>query len=139
MGKYLEYNVGVEKINDNNSIATRGDFELVLGIKPGDSTVGFNAAETLLSAFGACLITNINSLSKKMRLKIEDVMVKIKGVRIDDPPMIKKIEYEISINTREKRAHIEKLIGLSLKYGTVTNTLLKGTKISGKIKYNKEA
>ncbi len=138
MGNILKYSVKVERVDNNNSIATRGDFELVLGTKQGDSTVGFNAAETLLSAFGACLITNINSLSKKMRLKIEDVMIKIKGIRTDDPPMLKEINYEISISTNEERKHIEKLIALSLKYGTVTNTLLNGTHISGKLRLKKE-
>ena len=73
-----------------------------------------------------------------MRLKIEDVMIKIKGIRTDDPPMIKEINYEISISTDEERKHIEKLIALSLKYGTVTNTLLNGTHISGKLRLKKE-
>ncbi len=138
MGNILKYSVKVERVDNNNSIATRGNFEIVLGTKQGDSSVGFNAAETLLSAFGACLITNINSLSKKMRLKIEDVMIKIKGIRTDDPPMLKEINYEISISTNEERKHIEKLIALSLKYGTVTNTLLNGTHISGKLRLKKE-
>jgi len=133
MMKKQEYFVSVEKVNKNNSIATKGDFEIILGTKQGDTTAGFNAAETLLSAFGACLITNINSLSKKMRLEIEDVMININGIRINEPPMIKKINYEIKISTNEERKDIEKLISLSFKYGTVTNTLLKGTEISGKI------
>ena len=130
-----EYRVKVIRANDKKAVADSHGFSLEFSVKTGDSSNGFNATEALLSAFGTCLMTNINSLAGKMRININKMEIEVIGKRIDSPPSIAEIFFNIEIDCDAKKTRIEKLIDLSLQYGTVTNTLLSGTNIKiGKIK-----
>ncbi len=128
-----KYYVNIESLNDLKAKASREKIEYEFSAKMNDNTTSFNAAEVLLSAFGDCLLTNIHNISKRMHLNIEKIRIEIEGARLDDPPRISEISYTIYFKTEEKLDKLDQLVALSLKYGTVTNTL-KNVKIIGKIK-----
>ncbi len=114
----------VEIFKDNyKAIAQAHNTKYVMSAKSGDTSVGFNAAETLITALGVCLLTNINSLIPKMRLQIDDITLNLIGTREENPPRVSKIEIKLIIKTGESIAKLKKMVDLSLKYGTVTNTL----------------
>ena len=125
------YHVTVERQDEAHARALSHGHTLTLGVRRGDPTAGFNAAETLLAALGVCLITNINALADKMRLQVDGVRVEVEGDRRDEPPGIVRVRYRLVLDSPEPPDRLEKLHDLAFKWGTVTNTLLDGAAIRG--------
>jgi len=113
-------------------VQTRGHM-LHLGVRRGDPSVGFNAAETLMAALGACLMTNINSMAQKMRIPLRDVRIEIEAVRQDAPPAIIQISYRLHIDSPASADALQRLHKMATEWGTVYNTLLRGVPISGEL------
>ncbi len=128
-----KYTVTLRSIGRERVLAESHGFKIMLGAKSGDPSRGFNAAETLLAAFGTCLMTNLNSISRRMRLRIEEVEIQVEGTRVEEPPRISRINYVVRIKSPEPQEKLNKLLELCSKYGTVTNTLLLGVKASGSV------
>ena len=70
MNANLTYAVSVTLTDDAHAQAETPGYALTLNVKKGSGDAGFNAAETLLSALGACILTNMNAIGEKMRLDI---------------------------------------------------------------------
>ena len=75
------YRVVVERQDEAHALASSHGHMLTLGVRRGDATTGFNAAEALLASLGVCLITNVNALAEKMRLQVDGVRVEVEGGR----------------------------------------------------------
>jgi uncharacterized OsmC-like protein len=120
------YQVAVVQQDDAHGLAKARGHHLRLNIKKGDGAAGFNAAETLLAALGACLLTNVNSLSRKMRLRVNAARMDITAVRRDEPPGLTQIGYRLALDSPEPEVELRKLHDLCVKWGTVTNTLIHG-------------
>jgi uncharacterized OsmC-like protein len=133
MGNLRTYHVAVERQDEAHVRASSHGHTLTLGVRRGDPTAGFNAAETLLASLGACLITNVNALADKMRLQVNGVHVEIEGDRRDEPPCLVQIRYRLLLDSPEPPDKLEKLHELAVKWGTVTNTLLDGVAVWGKL------
>jgi len=123
----------VERQDGSHALASSHGHTLTLGVRRGDPTAGFNAAETLLASLGACLTTNVNALAEKMRLRVDGVRVEVEGNRRDEPPGIVQIRYRLILDSQEPDDKLEKLHDLAFKWGTVTNTLLDGVAIQGEL------
>ncbi len=104
---------------------TRGH-RLTLNIEKGVGEAGFNAAETLLAALGACILTNINAIGEKMHLQIDQARIEFEAGRRDEPPALTEIRYRLILESPEPREKLEELHELCVKWGTVTNTLVNG-------------
>lgn len=127
------YQVTVERQDEAHARASSHGHTLILGVRRGDPTAGFNAAETLLASLGVCLITNINALADKMHLRIDGVRVEIEGLRRDEPPALIQIRYRLVLDSPEAPEKLEKLHDVAFKWGTVTNTLLNGLAPQGEL------
>lgn len=75
------YHVEVRRQEEAHALASSHGHTISLGVRRGASSAGFNAAETLLAALGACLMTNVNALAAKMHLQLNDVRIEIEGDR----------------------------------------------------------
>ncbi len=122
----MSYAVTVTRQDERQAIAAARGHELKLNIKKGDGSAGFNAAETLLAALGACMLTNVNTIAAKMRLQLNDAQMRFTAVRQDEPPILTEIRYELVLDSPELPEKLEELYRLSVKWGTVTSTLMQG-------------
>ena len=113
-------------------IETRGH-SLTLNVKKGAGEAGFNAAETLLAALGACMLTNVNAISEKMRLKVESARIEFDADRRDEPPTLTEIRYKLILKSSEPSEKLQELADLCFKWGTVTNTLINGLTPQGSL------
>ncbi len=120
------YHVTAERLDENRARITARDHEVLLNIKKGSGEAGFNAAETLLAALGACLLTNVNAIGAKMRLRIDQARIEFDAVRSDVPPALTEIRYRLILTSPESPEKLQVLAELCLKWGTVTNTLIQG-------------
>ncbi len=128
------YRVTINRHGDFQGEAKAREHSLILSTKKGEARFGFNAAETLMAALGACLMTNLTSLSEKMRLHVDDIRIVIDAVRFDDPPGIVELSYVLTLESPEPEDKLRQLHELSVKWGTVTNTLLHGVEPKGVLK-----
>ncbi len=127
------YAVVVYRQDDSQAQAIARGHALSLNIKKGSGEAGFNAAETLLAALGACLLTNVNAIGAKMQLEIKSARIEFESIRQDDPPILTQIRYRLVLNSLEPREKLEELHDLCLKWGTVTNTIIKGLTPQGSL------
>ena len=96
------------------------------GRDEGGEDLGPTAPEVFLAALGACVMTNISRIGKKMRLDIENVSMEIKGVKEHNghPSSFMALDIEVSIEANGKdRDKFERLVELSEKNCTVSNTV----------------
>ncbi len=132
--KYQTYNVTIRREDEQHALAEAHGHSLQLGVHRGDPDAGFNAAETLLAALGACILTNVNTFAAKMRLQIDDVRIEFSSLRRNEPPGLVQIDYELILTSPEPQAKLQELHALSVKWGTVTNTLLDGVAPNGALR-----
>ena len=69
-----------------------------------------------------------------IHFQFEGVEVKLHGIRQDAPPMMVEVDYEIIVETTEDDRRLELLHTNVRKYGTISNTVAKATKLEGKIR-----
>ena len=122
----MNYQVNVTIQDESHALAETRGHRLPLNVKKGAGEAGFNAAETLLAALGACMLTNVNAISEKMRLKVEYARIEFDADRSDEPPELTEIRYRLILKSSEPREKLEELHSLCIKWGTVTNTIING-------------
>ena len=122
----MNYHVNVTIQDDSHALAETRGHRLSLNVKKGSGEAGFNAAETLLAALSACMLTNVNAISEKMHLKVESARIEFEADRRDEPPALTEIRYKLILKSSEPREKLKELYDLCVKWGTVTNTVING-------------
>lgn len=129
----MTYHVTAAIQDDSHAIAETRGHRLTLNVKKGAGEAGFNAAETLLAALGACILTNVNAIGKKMRLQVDSARIEFDATRRDEPPALTEIHYRLILVSPEPREKLEELHDLCVKWGTVTNTVINGLTPQGSL------
>ena len=129
----LNYHVNVTIQDDSHALAEARGHRLTLNVKKGAGEAGFNAAETLLAALGACMLTNVNAISEKMHLQINSARIEFDADRRDEPPALTEIRYKLILKSTEPSEKLQELADLCFKWGTVTNTLVNGLTPQGSL------
>lgn len=127
------YRVTVVRQGDDRALAEARGHQLLLNIKKGVGDTGFNAAETLLAALGACILTNVGAIGEKMRLRIDAARVEFEATRLDEPPALAEIRYRLILTSLEPPDKLAELHDLCVKWGTVTNTVIHGLTPQGEL------
>lgn len=79
-----------------------------------------------MAALGTCNLTNINALGRKMHLQIDAARIEFDATRQDEPPVLTEIRYQLVLKSPEPPEKLTELHNLSVKWGTVTNTVING-------------
>jgi len=130
----LTFDVRSERINHQISVSFCKDAKIDLDTNLAGNSSAFNPAELLLAALSACMIKGIERVAPILEFKFSGVEIKLQGIRQDVPPKMESIKYEIIIDTNEDDHRLELLHKNIKQYGTVYNTVLPGTDLSGKIR-----
>jgi uncharacterized OsmC-like protein len=113
----------VEAHGQKITLATRGD----------DPNLGITAPETVLAAFGACVISNINKLAGEAGLKIDNVSIEFQAKKRLAPLGFDDLRYTINIQSPEPKEKLQVLYKKATTNGTATNALLEGLKPAGEL------
>jgi len=127
------YQVTVTREDNSHALAEARGHMQVLNVKKGSGEAGFTAAETLLAALGACLLTNVNAIGDKMHLKIDEARIEFEAERRDEPPALTRISYRLILKSPEPPEKLAELHELCVKWGTVTNTVINGLTPQGEL------
>lgn len=130
----LEYNVVAHRIDGHGSEAATKQATLTLDTDMNGRPDAFNPAELLLASIAACMIKGIERVTPMINFQLRGVDVRLHGVRQDAPPLIVSVDYEIIVDTDEDDRRLELLHTNVWKYGTISNTVAKVTKLEGTIR-----
>jgi uncharacterized OsmC-like protein len=130
----LKYSVQARRVDDHGSVATTKEAEIVLDTDVKGRADAFNPAELLLAAVAACMIKGIERVTPLLQFQLRDVEVSLRAERQDSPPMITSIEYEIVIDSDESDHRLDLLHTNVRKFGTISNTVAKATKLEGTLR-----
>ncbi len=127
----LEYEITAKRIDTHGSIAQCKDAELVIDTDLKGRADAFNPAELLLAAVAACILKNMERIAPIIHFEYRAVSIRVHGERQDSPPKMSRIDYEIIVDSDESERKINLMHENIRKYGTVYNTVVPGTQLSG--------
>lgn len=130
----LEYRVTATRLDAHGSEANTKQARIVLDTDIAGRLDAFNPAELFLASIAACMIKGIERVAPMIHFQFDHVEVRLHGIRQDSPPMIKAIDYVIIVGTSEDDRRLELLRTNVRKYGTISNTVAKATKLEGTIR-----
>ncbi len=130
----LEYEVTATRTDAHGSVVRCKQAALVIDTDLSGRVDAFNPAELLLAAVSACILKNMERVAPIIDFHYRGVTIRVHGVRQDSPPKMQSIGYAIEIDTDENERKLELMHENIKKYGTVYNTLVPGTKLSGTLR-----
>ncbi len=129
----LEYHVKAHRIDAHGSESTAKNARITLDTSMSGRTDAYNPAELFLASIAACMLKGIERVAPMLSFQFRGVEVKLHGVRQDSPPMMIVINYELIVDTDEDDRRLELLHTNVRKYGTISNTVARATKLEGTI------
>ncbi len=132
----LEYRVSARRLDAHGSEAHTKEATLTLDTDMKGRPDAFNPAELFLASIAACMIKGIERVAPMIHFQFRGAEVKLHGMRQDAPPMMVSVDYEIIVDTDEDDRRLELLHTNIRKYGTISNTVAKATKLEGTIRRN---
>lgn len=127
----MQFDVVSVRLSAHASEARCKEATITLDTDMAGNPQAFNPAELLLAALSACMIKGIERVMPILRFELRGVEVRVHGVRQDVPPKMESIRYEIVVDTDEEDRRLALLHENVKKYGTVFNTVMPGTDLSG--------
>lgn len=97
-----------------------------------------NPAELFLGSFAACILKNVERFSGMMRFGYEKAEFTVHAERLENPPRMDHLTYELTIHTQDENLNSELLKKNIEKYGTIYNTVKQVCEISGTILVHKD-
>ncbi len=92
-----------------------------------------NPAELFLGSFAACMLKNVERFSDLMKFSYTKATLDVKAVRLENPPRMDSIEYQLNIYSSDKKLNVALLKKNLEKFGTIYNTVKLSCTISGSV------
>ena len=80
------------------------------------------------------MIKGIERVTPLLQFELRGVEVSLRAERQDSPPLIVSIDYEIVVDTDESDHRLDLLHTNVRKFGTISNTVAKATRLEGTIR-----
>ncbi len=129
-----EYQINAKSKPGGYGLARSGE-KLAIAIDTaaeGDAIVA-NPAELFLTAFAACILKNVERYSLKLKIPYAKAEIMVLGVRSDVPPVMVRVDYELTVYSDAPARKIELLHRNIQKFGTIYNTVSASCEVNGKI------
>ena len=130
----LEYSISARRIDGHAGEAICKNARISIDIDPAGNPDAFNPAELLLASVAACMLKGIERITPILKFRLEGVDIRVQGRRQDDPPKMISITYEIAVKSEETDQRLDLLHYNVRRYGTVFNTLIAATELSGTLR-----
>jgi uncharacterized OsmC-like protein len=90
-------------------------------------------ADLLVAAFAACVLKNVERMSRLQPFRYEGAEIEVVAEREERPPRIVRIRYRLVVTTEEPQRRVELLHHNIARQGTIYNTLAQVCDVEGKI------
>lgn len=134
----LQYHITAKVENDGKAEAEANQSQIKFDATSGRDKVLPNPAELLLTSLAACILKNVQRYSEILKIPYRSAKITVKGVRNDNPPFMKEINYMLEIDTDADERKIANWHKNIVKFGTITNTLMKACEVKGDMIKTKE-
>ncbi|GLR16532.1 OsmC family protein [Portibacter lacus] len=128
--KYSVHSTSVAKTKGKTSIK---ESEIVFGLTSDSADTLANPAEVFLSSLSACILKSLERFSSILKFEYLHADIAVNAVRLEKPPRMDKIYYDLTIYTNEAHLNVELLQKNIEKFGTIFNTVKTSCTISGQI------
>lgn len=129
----LEYTIQATVKSGGEAMAQANQSVVKFDATSGRDDVLPNPAELLLTSLSACILKNVQRYSEILDIPYRSAKITVNGVRNDNPPFMKEINYTLEIDTDADEHKINIWHKNIVKFGTITNTLMRACEVSGKI------
>lgn len=107
--------------------------EINFGTTDATSKLLPNPAELFLGAFASCILKNIERFSGILKFEYEKASIQVSAVRLEHPPRLDNIRYEVKIYSKDQNLKIALLKRNIEKFGTIYNTVKSSCEVTGEI------
>ncbi len=129
----MNYQIKASSVSNKDAIAYVKQSNINFGTTSASSEILPNPAELLLSSFAACILKNVERFSIMMKFSYINADIEVNGVRLENPPRMDKISYDLKIYSDDKKLNTALLQKNIEKHGTIYNTVKLSCSISGTI------
>ncbi|MDZ7778022.1 MAG: OsmC family protein [Bacteroidales bacterium] len=129
----LEYKIKAQVLPPGKAKAQANQSEIQFDATSGRDEVLPNPAELLLTSLSACMLKNVQRYSEILKIPYRSANISIHGKRNDNPPYMKEINYRLEIDTDADDRKIKLWHKNILKFGTITNTLMRAAEVKGEM------
>jgi len=129
----LEYQITARVAPPGTATAVTNQSEVMFDATSGRDEVLPNPAELLLTSLSACILKNVQRYSEILKISYRSAKITVKGIRNDNPPYMKEISYKLEIDTDADERKIANWHKNILKFGTITNTLMRACEVKGEM------
>lgn len=129
----MNYSIKAKSTSNSNAIMNIKQTEINFGITPESIDNYANPAELFLGAFSACILKNVERFSELMNYEYSSAEITVKAERLENPPRMDLIEYELIIYSQDDNLNIKLLKKNIEKFGTIFNTVKSSCSITGNI------
>ncbi|MBU2018720.1 MAG: OsmC family protein [Bacteroidetes bacterium] len=130
----MEYSVKASSSSKKSASIKIKQSEINFGITPEFANTIPNPAELFLGSFSSCILKNVERFSVFMKYEYSKAEILVKASRLEKPPRIDKINYELKIYSNDSTLNVELLKKNIEKFGTIFNTVKSSCSIEGEIK-----
>ena len=127
----LEYTIQAKVISGGEARAEVNQSEIQFDATSGRDNILPNPAELLLTSLAACILKNVQRYSEILKIPYRSAKITVNGVRNDHPPFMKEINYKLEVDTDADEHKILNWHKNILKFGTITNTLMRACEVNG--------
>tara|TARA_R110002051_G_scaffold324515_2_gene422109 strand:+ start:1686 stop:2087 length:402 start_codon:yes stop_codon:yes gene_type:complete len=129
----MKYSISASSTSKQNAALHIKQPEIAFGTIAESSDTLPNPAELFLGSLAACILKNVERFSDFMNFEYTSAEIKISATRLEKPPRMDEINYELIINSQDKSINLNLLKKNIEKFGTIFNTVLTSCTINGKI------
>ena len=132
-----KFKVSVKRISQQQAVAETHGQKVTLAIQGKDPNLGFTAPETVLAAFGACILSNVTKGAMEMGLQVSDASIEFDAMKRLEPLGYEDLQYTLTLHSPEPPEKLQVLYERATTDGTATRALLEGLKPQGKLSISK--
>ena len=130
----MNYQIKASSLSNEDAVIHIKESNINFGITSKTADTLPNPAELFLGSFAACILKNVERFSTMMKFNYSKATLEINATRIESPPRMDNIIYNLTIFSNDKKLNVELLKKNIEKYGTIYNTIKLSCTISGTIK-----
>ena len=117
----MNYSIIANSNHNDEGTVEIGENRIVFGVTKQNNLP--SPADLLISAFAACCLKNVERFSEFLHYTYVQADITVDAVRKDKPPMIEKISFSITLQSKDDNINTDLLLRNLEKFGTIYNTL----------------
>ncbi|WP_452227282.1 OsmC family protein [Lacinutrix cladophorae] len=129
----MYYHIKAASIANEDAVIHIKDSSIDFGTTSKTAETLPNPAELFLGSFSACMLKNVERFSKMMKFNYTKAMVEVHATRLEKPPRMDNIEYQLTIYSKDNNINTSLLKKNIEKFGTIYNTVQLACTITGTI------